>query len=157
MKRRLGYFILLAGIFLSACSTAGRSDDSRATTISPSAAKINAAAEQAAEDDGIGAPTEAPESTVGDSNDPQAVDELRTNPRVEVPDNLRVNWLLPPDGIRPVYNPEFVPAAEAPLDDEELVIGVSLEDEAKAYPITVLRFREMVNDELAGWPILVTW
>jgi hypothetical protein len=43
------------------------------------------------------------------------------------------------------------------LLDDELVIGVSVEGEAKAYPITVLRFREMVNDELGKLPILVTW
>ena len=67
------------------------------------------------------------------------------------------DWLLPWDGIRPVYNPEFATAEEAPLDDEELIIGISLEGEAKAYPITVLRFREMVNDEMAGIPTLVTW
>jgi hypothetical protein len=29
--------------------------------------------------------------------------------------------------------------------------------EAKAYPVCVLRFREMVNDSLAGVPILVSW
>ena len=37
------------------------------------------------------------------------------------------------------------------------IMGVAIEGEAKAYSVTVLRFREMVNDELAGWPILVTW
>jgi len=80
----------------------------------------------------------------------------RINRRVDVPE-LYVNWLLPWDGIRPVYDPEFATAEEAPLDDEELIIGISLEGEAKAYPITVLRFREMVNDEMAGIPTLVTW
>ena len=65
--------------------------------------------------------------------------------------------LLPLDGIRPVYEPRFVSAADSPLQDDELVIGVAWEGEAKAYPITVLRFREMVNDELAGIPTLVTW
>jgi hypothetical protein len=36
-------------------------------------------------------------------------------------------------------------------------MGVALNGEAKAYPVTVLRIREMVNDELGGLPILVTW
>jgi hypothetical protein len=61
------------------------------------------------------------------------------------------------DGIRPIYEPEFTSAADAPLLDEELVMGVDLGGGAKAYPISVLRSREMVNDELAGIPILVTW
>ena len=65
--------------------------------------------------------------------------------------------LLPRDGIRPVYEPEFVGAADSPLQDDELVMGVAINGEAKAYSVTVLRFREMVNDELGGNPILVTW
>ncbi len=64
---------------------------------------------------------------------------------------------IPFDGIYPVYHPAFVSAEEAPFDDEELVLGVAWDGEAKAYPITVLRFREMVNDELAGIPTLVTY
>jgi hypothetical protein len=47
--------------------------------------------------------------------------------------------------------------ADAPLVDDELIIGIAIDGEAKAYPITVLRSREMVNDELGGIPILVTW
>ncbi len=65
--------------------------------------------------------------------------------------------LLPYDAIFPVYNPEFGQADQVPLDDDELVIGISLNGESKAYSITVLRSREMVNDELGGLPILVTW
>ena len=61
------------------------------------------------------------------------------------------------DGIPPIYEPQFVTADNAPLRDDELVMGVSLGGDAKAYPITVLQFREMVNDELAGIPILVSW
>ena len=65
--------------------------------------------------------------------------------------------LLPRDGIAPIYDPEFVSAEDSPLLDDELIMGVVIDGEAKAYSVTVLRFREMVNDELAGWPILVTW
>jgi len=69
----------------------------------------------------------------------------------------RYRQLLGRDAIRPVYNPEFVPADEAPLHDDDLVLGIEIDGQAKAYPIAVLAFREMVNDELAGVPILVTW
>jgi hypothetical protein len=78
---------------------------------------------------------------------------------VRVPDTNEYDFpqLLAFDGIPPVYDPKFVAANEAPLLDDELVIGISLGDEAKAYPVTVLRYREMVDDDLAGIPILVTW
>jgi hypothetical protein len=65
--------------------------------------------------------------------------------------------LIPFDGIMPVYTPDFVTAEGAPLQEDELVMGIVIGGEAKAYPVSVLRFREMVDDELAGWPILVTW
>ena len=61
------------------------------------------------------------------------------------------------DAIQPIYAPEFIAAAEAELADEQLVLGVALDGEAKAYPISVLNSREMVNDELAEIPILATW
>ena len=65
--------------------------------------------------------------------------------------------LLPRDAIRPVYEPDFVEASDSPLQEDELVMGVAIQGEAKAYPVTVLRFREMVDDELGGLPILVSW
>ena len=80
-----------------------------------------------------------------------------TNVRVDDPNEYIFPQLLPLDGILPIYEPEFASAAESRLLDEELVMGVTLNGEAKAYPISVLRSREMVNDDLGGIPILVTW
>jgi len=69
----------------------------------------------------------------------------------------RYNQVLNRDSIRPIYDPEFVHADEAQIKDEELVLAIAIDGQAKAYPITVLNSREMVNDELAGIPILATW
>lgn len=59
--------------------------------------------------------------------------------------------------ILPIYNPRFVPAGEAKVQGDELVLGIEISGKAKAYPITILASREMVNDELSGVPILATW
>lgn len=88
---------------------------------------------------------------------PTTTPEFRLNRRVEMDETYALSGLLPFDGILPVYQPQFAAAADAPLKDDELVLGVAWDGEAKAYPISVLRFREMVNDELAGIPTLVTW
>ena len=64
---------------------------------------------------------------------------------------------LPQDTIEPIYFPFVTTAEEVSIDSGELVIGVSIGDESRAYPIRTLRFREMVNDKLGGIPILVTW
>ena len=61
------------------------------------------------------------------------------------------------DSIRPVYAPIFLTADEAHFDPEELVIGVSYNGDSRAYPVGMLRVREMVHDEVGGVPILVTW
>lgn len=65
--------------------------------------------------------------------------------------------LLPLDGIRPIYEPRIIDSGSARINDNELVIGVKIGEQSRAYPIKVLRFREIVNDELDGVPILVTW
>ena len=72
-------------------------------------------------------------------------------------DGYQWRQLLGRDAIFPVYDPEMVPAAEAKLDGKEMVMGVSIDDDSRAYPIRTLRWREMVNDEVGGSPILVTW
>ena len=80
-----------------------------------------------------------------------------TNVRVQDDNEYSFPFLIPFDGIPPVYDAKFAPANAAALVDEELIIGIAWSGEAKAYPISVLRFREMVNDELGGIPTLVTW
>jgi hypothetical protein len=65
--------------------------------------------------------------------------------------------VLPRDAIFPIYAPRFLPAAEARLHGDDLVLGVEILGRARAYPIAILNRREIVNDELDGVPILVTW
>ena len=65
--------------------------------------------------------------------------------------------LLPRDAIAPIYNPPFAAADQVDWSGDTQVIGVASGDEAKAYPISFLNRREMVIDEIAGDPILVTW
>ena len=69
----------------------------------------------------------------------------------------RFYGVLGPDDITPIYDPVFIPADKASLPDPTHVIGVAINGEARAYPVNVLRFHEMVNDQVAGVPILVTW
>lgn len=76
---------------------------------------------------------------------------------VDDPSEFSSNEPFPRDAITPIYNPEFLPADQAPLSPEELVLGISIRGNTKAYPVSVLRFRELVNDELAGTPFLVSW
>ena len=63
------------------------------------------------------------------------------------------------DGIPPIDRPRFeeVAAADAWLESEEPVIAVEIRDQARAYPLQILVWHEIVNDRLAGEPIAVTF
>ncbi len=65
--------------------------------------------------------------------------------------------LLRPDDIPPIYAPEFVAAPQASLPDDELVIVLSINGDARAYPAGILYTREMVNDVVGDVPVLVSW
>jgi hypothetical protein len=68
-------------------------------------------------------------------------------------------WLVPSeevvdggvgkDGIPAISNPEFLSAAAADyLKDEDLVVGILIGDEARAYPHRILDWHEVVNDQI---------
>ncbi len=142
--------ILIAGVVLAACGAARDFTATSSTELPLQSSNI---------DPTLPSQSSSPEQAefpVETAENPTVAPEL-INPRNDSFEAYLPPRLIGPDGIRPIYDPQFVSAADAPLDDDELVIGVALEGEAKAYPITVLRFREMVNDELGGLPILVTW
>ncbi len=72
---------------------------------------------------------------------------------------LKIITLLPKDGIAAIFNPTFVNAEEASsqLAPDDLVIGVSIGGEHRAYGVAFLSSHEVVNDTLGGRPITVTW
>lgn len=65
--------------------------------------------------------------------------------------------LLPRDGIRPVYEPKFLSAADTEWENSSLVIGLEIDGDARAYPVSYLNRREIVNDHVGKTPVLVTW
>ena len=65
--------------------------------------------------------------------------------------------LLDRDDIAPIYDPVFVSADGVDWNDGDLVIGLAIEGDARAYPVGFLNRREMVIDSVAGIPVLVTW
>lgn len=66
----------------------------------------------------------------------------------------------PKDGIPSIDNPEFVSLSNAGkqgIAETEPVLGVVINGKARAYPIRILTWHEIVNDELGGVPITVTF
>lgn len=77
-----------------------------------------------------------------------------------VPDEeLRLVTLLPKDAIPSIDNPRFYSTEEANREyaDDELVLGVNFNGDARAYSTGLLSRHEIVNDTVDGKPIAVTW
>ena len=89
-----------------------------------------------------------------------AMRDFRTDfARHTVPHDELVGGGPPKDGIPPINNPLFLTVAEADdwLAPHEPVILFELEGDARAYPIHVLLWHEMVNDVVGGVPVLITY
>jgi hypothetical protein len=61
------------------------------------------------------------------------------------------------DAIPALDSPETVSAEDAPWRDDDWVVGVLIGEEARAYPIRLLVWHELVNDTLGGRPLLVSY
>src|SRR6516164_6339462 len=64
----------------------------------------------------------------------------------------------PKDGIPAIDNPSFVPVSEIRgLAPRIPVVSVAIGADARAYPLRILIWHEIVNDTVGGVPIAVTW
>ena len=64
----------------------------------------------------------------------------------------------PKDAIAAIMTPRFVAAARAAfLPSEDHVIGILAGHTAKAYPLRILNWHQVVNDEIDGTPIAITY
>jgi hypothetical protein len=62
------------------------------------------------------------------------------------------------DGIPALINPKHVAAADATyLEDDELVFGIEIEGDARAYPLRILDWHEMFNDVVGGVPVTLAY
>ncbi len=58
----------------------------------------------------------------------------------------------------PLDIPEFItPAAATFLEADDLVLGVTIDGDSRAYPLRMMTFHHIVNDSFDGRPILVTF
>ena len=152
--------LVTVGIVAVACSS---SDSEPQVSSDESPAQANVAVAGSA-------PAPVPTSTPAPSPSP------RPTATDEVPRSLAFGWKTdfskhsvpfseilsggpPRDGIPPIDSPKFEDVADNPgsLQDNEPVISLEINGEAKAYPLAILMWHEIVNDELGGVPVTVTY
>lgn len=98
---------------------------------------------------------ESPEEDVPSAIDSIIQDGLPT-PLVDGRD-LRAGG-PPPDGIPPIDDPKFHRAENVNfLSDDEPVLALEIDGEARAYPVQVMIWHEIVNDTFGDRPVTVTY
>ncbi len=120
------------------------------------------------------APADAPPAT-GASTSQSSVSPPATNESEDVPSALEdpadeafapplidlddlVSGGPPPDGIPPIDQPRFEAVDEvAWLSDSDPVLSLTVDGETRGYPVAIMTWHEIVNDEVAGTPVAVTY
>jgi hypothetical protein len=90
---------------------------------------------------------------------PSPLDEPIPFPLPPPAGNFDLISVLPPDAIPAILDPQFVSAelAASELNSDERVIGLVINGDVRAYPISVLSAHEIVNDVVGGEPVAITW
>jgi len=69
-----------------------------------------------------------------------------------------IQSILPQDAIPALIKPAYLSASQASdIYDQEEVIGVVINGDARAYPLSTLSAHEIVDDDVGGRSIAVTW
>lgn len=104
-------------------------------------------------------------------NDPLCAENPNIVDVIGIEDPNIATWLVPEnevfdggpgqDGIPSVDDPVFVSdfsnATLSYLKDNDLVVGVKVGDDVRAYPHPVLDWHEIVNDEIEALPLAITY
>ncbi len=106
--------------------------------------------------------TDEPQAAVGVLPEgPSALDDMRSvdfpEPLVD-PDDIRSGG-PPPDGIPPIDDPRFLPVIDnlELLPANEPVVALEISGDARAYPVRIMIWHEIVNDTVGGVPVSVTY
>jgi hypothetical protein len=110
-----------------------------------------------------------------DRGTPRAVEQVAASPAEDVPSALDnpeddsfpdplidpdelISGGPPPDGIPSIDGPTFLHADEVGfVADDEPVLALEVGGEARAYPVQILIWHEIVNDTIDGIPVAITY
>ena len=144
---RLGIVTLLAvgALVAAAC---GASPEDEAVTDAAASTTVAAIPTTAAEPGGI----PAGPSALTDRNAEAFPDPL-------VPVEEIISGGPPPDGIPSLDSPVFADVSDSldQLETAESVVALEINGDARAYPVRVLIWHEIVNDTVGGVPVSVTY
>lgn len=148
-RRYAATWLVVTGVLLAACSGAAGGTSGAAA----------GAASDTATTDGERAGGGVADGGAADASEPPPWPWDIENPPASVPLSEIRSGGPPPDGIPPIDDPAFedVEAAGEWLTDTDPVLVVDLAGDTRAYPLAIMTFHEIVNDEVGGEPLVVTY
>jgi len=163
----------------SQTGSAGDSDPGTATDSGPASGEaVNGddGPEPTAEAGSAATPetTTASEASEEGSEAANLTGPIESTPREDVPSALRdpfgsghpeplvdldeIRGVVPPDAIPALEDPAFEPAAEAAwLAPVEPVLALEINGDARAYPLRIMTWHELVNGTVGGVPVTVSY
>ncbi len=157
-------------------TTDGPETDATAdTTAGPEASASNdTTTGDATADPGGGGTADTAASTPDVSGDAVGSGPIESTPREDVPSALRdpddaghpepliglaeIRAVVPPDAIPALDDPEFEPAGEVDwLPPVEPVLALDVNGDARAYPLRIMTWHELVNGTVGGVPVTVSY
>jgi len=160
MRRYLsfGLLALTMALILSACAVAASAPTTPPATSTPPPTETPEPPPPTPTPTPFPEPSETP---LPDGDPPFGADrEFSTDfGRHSVPYSDILSGGPPKDGIPAIDNPGSVSVEEADawLEPQEPVILVQVEGDARAYPVQILMWHEIVNDTIGGVPVAVTF
>ena len=96
------------------------------------------------------------------STDFKADEEIKTLPdgtKYIIHPNKLLSGGPPKDGIPSIDKPKFVSVNEANkyINDKELILGININGDKRAYPFQILVWHEIVNDVIGNKPVVITY
>ncbi len=153
---RLLALVAVLALVVAACGDAGDGGDPPPATDAPPAAGSGPAEDPPPA-------TDAPTTTAG-TGLPEGPSALRDRNAEAFPDPLVnpaeiISGGPPPDGIPPIDEPAYVSVGEADeyLEPDEPVVALEIDGDARAYPVQVLIWHEIVNGTVGGVPVSITY
>ncbi len=147
-------WLMVAGLFLSACAPAAVSK--AAPTVAATAVESNPSSISTS----TPAPAMTPTLLPNESPPSGATFEFKTDfSQHSVPYSEILSGGPPKDGIPAIDHPQFVTIGEADawLRPVEPVIFFQTGDDARAYPIQIFMWHEIVNDTVGDVPVVITF
>lgn len=156
--RGLATLFAVVALVATACAA---SPDAEGDDASPPPTAASSTTESPSSEEAPPTSVSQPETLAAVPSGPSALTDPRSEefPDALVPIDEIISGGPPPDGIPPIDAPAFVDVAQVgdQLEGAESVVALEINGDARAYPVRVMIWHEIVNDEVGGVPVSVTY